>query len=91
MDAPTCKEPMHERAWGRHHVGVFLRLLFVSLLSCELRPIMAWNLLLQSFPMGGRVKLGRLLKDPRLRGTCGRISTDRQGITTYLQRFDGSG
>ena len=67
---------MHERPWGRHHVGVFLRLLFGFLLSSELRPVMAWSFLLESFAMGGRIEFGGLLEDPRFRGTCGRIPTD---------------
>lgn len=91
MDAPTVKKPMHERAWGRHHVGVFLRLLFNFLLPSELRPILAGSLLLQSLAMGGRIELCRLLQDPRLRGTTGgSISTDRQGFTGHLPRFDRS-
>lgn len=49
MDASTCKEPVHERAWGRHHVGIFLRLLLSPLLPGKLRPIASRNLLLQSF------------------------------------------
>ena len=85
MDAPTGEKPIHERAWGRHHVGVFLGLLFILLLPSELRPVLAWSLLLQSFAMGGRVELRGLLEDPRLRGTGGGISTDRQGMTGYLR------
>lgn len=77
MDAPTIKKPMHKRAWGRHHVGVFLRLLFNFLLPGELRPILAWDLLLQSLAMGWRVELRGLLENPRLRGTGRGISTDR--------------
>ncbi len=91
MDAPTRKKPIHERAWGRHHVGVFLRLLFGNLLPGELRSILAWNLSLQSFAMGWRIEFRGLLEDPRLRGRGRRILTDGQGMTGYLWRFDRSG
>ena len=90
MDAPIIEKPVHGRAWGRHHVGVFLRLLFDFLLPSELRPILAGTLLLQPLAMGGRIELCGLLQDPRLRGTGGSILTDRQAFTGHLPRFDRS-
>lgn len=87
MDAPTRKKPIHERAFSRHHAGVFLRLLFNFLLLSELRPILAWNLSLKSFAMGGGIELCGLLENPGLRGTGGGMSTDRHCTTGYLRRF----
>ena len=91
VDASTCKKPIHKRAFGRHHVGIFLRLLFGPLLPRELRPVSSGYLLLQSFAMGGRVELRGLLEDPRLRGTGRCISTGGQDMTSYLRRFNRSG
>ena len=86
MDAPACKKPMHEGTFGRHHIGIFLRPLFSLLLPGKLWAILAWNLLLQSFAMGGRIEPRGLLEDPRLRGASGGISTDRQRTMGYLRR-----
>ena len=76
---------MHEGAFGRHHVGIFLRPLFSLLLPSKLWPILAWDLLLQSFAMGGRIEPRGLLEDPGLRGAGGGISTGRQGTIGYLR------
>lgn len=76
VNAPTCEKPVHKRAWGRHHVGVFLCLLYGFLLRGKLWPVLALNLLLQPFAMRGRIEPRGLLEDPRLRGTGRRISTD---------------
>ena len=87
MDAPSCKEPIHPRSWRRHHVGVFLRPLFGFLLHSELRPILAWYLLLQSLAVRGRIEPCGFLEDPRLRGPCRGISTDRKCTVNYLRCF----
>ena len=90
MDAPACEKPMHEGAFGRHHVGIFLRPLFDLLLPGKLWSILAWNLLLQSLAMGGRIEPRGLLQDPRLRGASGGIPTDRQGTEGYFRPLQES-
>ena len=67
-------EPVPKGAWRRHHIWILLDRLRGLLCLCQFRPVVSWNLLLESFSMRRRDEFGRLLKTDRLCNTCRGIS-----------------